>query len=119
MRQVGVLAAAGMVALDTGIDRLAEDHENARALAEGLANIPGIRVDLSTVQTNMVNLDLRAGGPAPERFVAALRERDVLVAEIGGTEVRAVTSYEVTRADIDRALAAASAVMRDTSLAVA
>src|SRR5439155_13006079 len=65
MRQVGVLAAAGLIALDRMVDRLAEDHQNARRLAEGLQGLPGLRVDLSRVQTNIVIFHVdRPGGVA-------------------------------------------------------
>ena len=64
MRQVGVLAAAGLIALDHMVDRLAEDHSNAHTLAEGLAELPGVRCDLSRVQTNLVFFDLDTV-PAP------------------------------------------------------
>ena len=71
MRQVGVIAAAGIIALQTGVERLAEDHENAQVLAHGLAEIPGVYVDLSSVQTNMVNFDIAGLGVGPARFVAS------------------------------------------------
>jgi threonine aldolase len=119
MRQVGVIAAAGLVALDTGVDRLQEDHENARLLAEGLADMPGILVDLSSVQTNIVNFDIELLEMAPERFVGRLAECGVRVAGNGGNVIRAVTSYEVTRSEIDRALASVSRLVRDASPAVA
>jgi threonine aldolase len=119
MRQVGVIAAAGLVALETGVDRLREDHENARALAEGLAEMPGIRVDLTSVQTNIVNFDIGLLEIPPERFVEQLAERGVKVAGSGGNVIRAVTSSEVTRSDIDGTLVAVSALVRDASLALA
>lgn len=108
MRQVGVLAAAGMLALETGVDRLRVDHDNARVLAEGLAHVPGILIDLESVQTNIVNFDIGNLDMSPEFFVASLAARGVKVAGIGGTAIRAVTSYEVDRSGIDRALMAVS-----------
>ncbi len=107
MRQAGVVAAAGIVALTTMIDRLAEDHANARALAEGLALVAGLNVRHVKRRTNMVVFD--AGDPASaRRFQAAMKERGVLLSARDATSFRAVTHYGVTRADIDRAVALAA-----------
>ncbi|SRR5579883_64166 len=103
MRQAGVLAAAGIYALDHMVDRLAEDHDNARALAEGLAAIPGIRIAQAEVQTNIVYTDIAGTGMGAEQFSARLKEAGVLCAG-GGTTVRFVTHYGIERADIDQAL---------------
>jgi threonine aldolase len=103
MRQVGVLAAAGLVAVDTMIDRLAEDHVNCRRLAEGLAALPGIRVDLATVQTNIVIFRVdRPGGGAD--LVSGALARKVKVHQIGPDAVRCVTHKDVDADDIARAL---------------
>jgi threonine aldolase len=119
MRQVGVIAAAGIVALETGVERLAEDHANARLLAVGLAEIPELYVDLASVQTNIVNVDVARLGITPARFVGSLEERGVRVAENGGTVIRAVTSSEVSRQDMEYALTAVSEVVSDLSPVVA
>jgi threonine aldolase len=119
MRQVGVIAAAGLVALETGVDRLSEDHDNARALARGLADVPGITIDLESVQTNIVNFDIALLDVPPDRFVGSLADRGVMMAGSGGSVIRAVTSSEVTRTGVDRALAAVSELVRDASPAVA
>jgi threonine aldolase len=103
MRQVGVLAAAGLVALEENVERLAEDHDNARRLAEGLTAIPGIEIDPARVQSNMVYFALNLPDLAEDDFVLRLHERGVRLAE-GGTGIRAVTSYEVNRDDIEYAL---------------
>jgi len=108
MRQAGVLAAAGIVALETMIDRLAEDHQNARALAQGLGLIAGLNVRPVKRRTNMVVFDLEGGAPEAAIFVAALREREVLIGARGPATFRAVTHHDVSRAAIDRAVAAAS-----------
>lgn len=108
MRQVGVLAAAGIVALETMVERLAEDHRNARVLAEGLAGLPGLVVDRDSVHTNMVYADTAPG--AAEEFVAGLRAAGVLINAVGPSRVRFVTHKDVDRAGIDRALAAAREV---------
>lgn len=108
MRQVGVLAAAGLVALDQMVDRLAEDHANARTLAEGLAELPGVRIDLDRVQTNIVRFDVPEMGA--REFAAACRARGVL----GGASsagVRFVTHYGIEAADVQRALSVCSEVL--------
>ncbi len=104
MRQAGVLAAAGLVALEMMIDRLAEDHANARRLAEGLAEVPGLKVDLETVQTNMVMVDIVAERWTARALVEALRREGVLCNDTGPRRIRLVTHKDVTAADIELAL---------------
>jgi threonine aldolase len=118
MRQVGVLAAAGIVALTEMVDRLAEDHARARAIAEGLAGLPAVEIDPGRVYTNIVVFRLRAGKVAgdpavapSERFVAGMREHGVLLGAFGPTDVRMVTHYEITDADVRTTLGAAGAVL--------
>jgi threonine aldolase len=111
MRQAGVLAAAGIVALEQMVDRLAEDHANARRLAEGLAAVPGLRVDPGAVETNMVMVDLVAPAPAPAEVAAALRSRGVICGG-EGRRWRLVTHKDVDRAGVEQAIAAFAAVMR-------
>jgi threonine aldolase len=101
MRQVGIIAAAGIVALDEMVDRLADDHANARALAEGLATIPGIKLDPSTVQTNIVIFDV--DGLDRARLQQAMRERGVLSTG-APPRIRLVTHHGIERSDIDDAL---------------
>jgi threonine aldolase len=103
MRQAGVLAACGIVALETGIDRLADDHRNARRLAEGIAGLPGMRVDLESVQTNMVYLDTDL--PAAE-VVRRLGEQRVLCLAVGLNTIRLVTHLDVDEQDMEAAIAA-------------
>jgi threonine aldolase len=100
LRQAGIVAAAGLYALDHNIDRLAEDHENAHVLAEGLAELPGARIDPSTVETNIVIFEV---DDAP-RVQQELAARDVDVTVFGAGRIRAVTHMDVDRADVDRAL---------------
>lgn len=114
MRQVGVLAAPGLVALERNRERLAEDNANARHLAEGLAQIHGITVEPAQVQSNIVYFDIAGVGANPRDFLAALTERGVLLAG-EGTVLRAVTSYEVDRAGIDAALEAVRQVSSQTA----
>jgi threonine aldolase len=102
MRQAGVLAAAGLVALDTMVDRLADDHENARALAEGLAGLPGIDCDLSRVQTNLVYFRLKQTDAAS--FLAACSGGGLLGGALGPDLVRFVTHHGIGPADVQRAL---------------
>lgn len=111
MRQAGIIAAAGIVALNEMMDRLAEDHANARYLAEGLANIPGIRLSPPTVRTNMVFIEFEDGAEGAARFATGMREHGVRVSG-GGKRLRLVPHYGIERAHIDRALAAAQRVMR-------
>jgi threonine aldolase len=108
MRQAGIIAAAGIVALDTMVDRLAEDHLNARALAEGLGLVAGVNVRPVKRRTNMVVFDVDGGPDEARRFGEALREREVLVGARGPNAFRAVTHYGIERRDIDRAVSAAS-----------
>lgn len=108
-REAGMLAAAGLVALDTMVDRLAEDHANARTLAEGLAELPGVEVDLARVETNIVLISLTA--MAPEAFLSECAARGVLGGGMGGRLVRFVTRHGVTAADVQQALAVCSDVL--------
>jgi threonine aldolase len=111
MRQVGVLGAAGLVALEKGPARLYEDHANARYLAENLAQLPGIEVDLLKVQTNIVFFDVRGTGRTAAEISAGLAKRSVLANPTGKYEIRMLTHVDVNRAAIDRALAEFRAVL--------
>ena len=102
MRQAGVLAATGLIALEAMVDRLAEDHSNARTLAEGLAELPGVRCDLARVQTNLVYFDLERMTAA--EFEERCRRRGLLGEATGKHRVRLVTHYGITAGDIQSAL---------------
>ena len=103
MRQAGVIAAAGLVALEESPKRLHEDHENASRLAVGLAELPGIKIDPEKVITNIVIIDVAETGKTADGICAELRERGVLA--IGfGSSIRMVTHYDVARPDIEKAL---------------
>jgi threonine aldolase len=107
MRQVGILAAAGLVALDSMIGRLAEDHARACQLAEGLRRVPGIELDLERVQTNIVYFDLsEAAGLTTAEVIERLKERRVRVGARSGRRFRAVTHYWVTDEDVARTVEA-------------
>jgi threonine aldolase len=95
MRQVGVIAAAGLVALDTMVERLAEDHANARLLAEHLSRVPGVTIDLSRVQTNIVLFEPPVAWE-PDAFVEAARAAGVWLVPFGGRRIRAMTHADVT-----------------------
>jgi threonine aldolase len=107
LRQAGIVAAAGLYALDHNVERLAEDHENARLLAEGIAELPGARIDPSEVETNIVVFEV----DDPLRVIQELATRDVEVWTMGPGRIRAVTHLDVDRAGIDRALAALREVL--------
>jgi threonine aldolase len=102
MRQAGVLGAAGLVALDTMIDRLADDHANAKRLAEGLGRVPGIRIDPASVETNIVIFGVE--GRSAAEFLEAIRRNGVLAGAPGPASVRMVTHYGISAGDVDEAL---------------
>jgi threonine aldolase len=108
MRQAGIIAAAGIVALEKMVERLAEDHLNARALAEGLGLVAGINVQAVSRRTNMVFFDVDGDESTASKFLAALHERDVLIGQRGSNSFRAVTHYGVDRPAIDRVVSAAA-----------
>ena len=112
MRQAGIIAAAGIVALEKMVDRLAEDHANARILAEGLANIAGIRLDPRTVRSNIVIYEIQSPKLNAQEFAARLAEEGVRCGAIGGPKIRMVTHYGIVEQDIRDALAAVQRVMR-------
>jgi len=103
MRQSGIIAAAGLYALDHNIARLSEDHANARLLAEGLMGVRGIDLDLATVQTNIVIFRTAEGAPDAATVVARAKEKGVLVGAFAARTVRAVTHLDVTRDQARRA----------------
>ena len=110
LRQTGVVAAAGIVALEQMVDRMAEDHANARRLAEGLDHLPGINVDVAAVETNIIMLTFDEQVDAPA-VISRLREQGVRVGSLSGRRLRLVTHYQVSAADVDQVLAAAEHVL--------
>jgi len=118
MRQAGVLAAAGLVALEETPPRLVNDHANAKFLAEGLARIPGITLKPEDVMTNIVIFDISGTGVASAEISARLRERGVLINGINERQMRAVTHYDVDRVGCEEALDAIARVLRVPSSAV-
>ncbi len=112
MRQAGVLAAAGLIALEETPKQLANDHCNAKLLAEGLAKIPGVRVDPAQVTTNIVVFDVSGTGLTSGEISARLKHRFVLLNGINERQMRAVTHYDVDRAACEQALEAIESAAR-------
>ncbi|MFN9738677.1 MAG: beta-eliminating lyase-related protein, partial [Pseudomonadota bacterium] len=114
MRQAGIVAAAALHALDHHVERLVDDHANARRLADGLAGLPGIAIDPREVETNLVYFELDATVPHDgATFCKALLARGVRMVALGPRRVRAVTHLDVDAADVDAAIAATAALLRD------
>ncbi len=117
MRQAGIIAAAGIVALERMVDRLAEDHANARTLAEGVAKVPGLSVDLGSVQTNIVIFRVERGTAAASaaatgELVAGCAARKVKIHAIGPDSIRCVTHKDIDAEDIGRTLDAFAEITR-------
>jgi threonine aldolase len=113
MRQAGIIAAGALHALDHHVERLADDHANAARLAAGLANIDGIAIDPREVETNLVYFELLpASGHDGASFCKALLARGVRMVALGPSRVRAVTHLDVSRADVDVALAEVATLLR-------
>jgi threonine aldolase len=106
MRQVGVLAAAGLVALEKMTTRLEEDHANAQLLAKGLAEMQCVKIDPERVQTNILVFDISDTGQTIAEFSARLKQHDVLANGINAREMRMVTHKDVSRSDCETALRA-------------
>jgi threonine aldolase len=117
MRQAGILAAACLVALDDMVDRLAEDHANARLLALGLAAIDGVLLDPQSVQTNIVYFDVDPAHVTAPQLSAGLAQRGVLMNPTGAQRLRAVTNYQVSAADVETVLGAVEEVLAQRSAA--
>ena len=108
----GVLAATGIVALTEMVDRLADDHANARKLAEGLAEMPGLSIDLSQIKSNIVFFELTRADMTAEQLVKMLDDEGARMLPVGVGRIRAVTHYHITAEDIDYTLGVCSKVMR-------
>ncbi|MBV8146054.1 MAG: low specificity L-threonine aldolase, partial [Gammaproteobacteria bacterium] len=112
MRQAGIIAAGGIFALRNHVSRLAEDHSNARRLAEGLARLPGVALDPGSVETNIVLFEVNGALDATQ-VVAALRARGVRMLAMGPKTIRAVTHLDITRSQIERALELAARALAE------
>jgi threonine aldolase len=113
MRQAGIIAAAGIVALEKMIDRLEEDHGNARRLAEGIAKIEGIAVNMERVQTNMVLFDVGGLGVADGLFLSKLKENGVLALTNAKNKVRMVTHRGIEKEHVEKAITATENVANE------
>jgi threonine aldolase len=111
MRQAGVLAAAGLVALERGPKRLQDDHDNAKVLADRLAQIAGITLNPGKVRTNIVIISLKGSGVSSTELLQRLAERRVLAVPVDGERIRMVTHLDVTREDVEAAADAVRSVM--------
>ncbi|HXH10556.1 MAG TPA: low-specificity L-threonine aldolase [Alphaproteobacteria bacterium] len=112
MRQAGILAAAGIYALQHNVERLAEDHLNAKRLASGIADIDGLDVDVNAVETNIVYFHVRKAGLTVPMLLERLKAEGVLMGGTGPTSIRAVTHLDVDKEGIDRAIEVLHAAMR-------
>ena len=115
MRQVGIIAAAGIYAIENNFNRLIEDHRNAKALALGLSKIPKISVDSESVQTNIVVIDIEESGMQVKEVLEKLKEKGVLAVPFGKNQIRCVTHLDVNRDDIDQALGVFKQVFENPS----
>jgi threonine aldolase len=119
MRQAGIIAAPGIIALEKMIDRLEEDHRNARRLAVGIAKIEGISVNLDVVQTNMVLFDVSGLGVADELFLSELKENGVLALMNAKNKVRMVTHRGIEEEHVEKAITAIENVANELSPSLA
>ena len=104
LRQVSVIAAAAIYTLDNNLERMAADHKNARRLAEELSQINGIDIDLETVQTNIVIMDIAPSGKSVTDVLAELQQQGVLAVQFGNTLIRCVAHLDVNSDDIKTAI---------------
>lgn len=113
MRQAGIIAAAGIVAISDMIGQLRKDHVNARLLAEGINRIPGLSIDLERVKTNIIYFDLANPKITPEELLQKMAEKGIRFLSTGPRQFRMVTHYGVNRADVKRTIRVLRAVMED------
>jgi threonine aldolase len=111
MRQAGIIAAPGIIALDKMITRLAEDHENARRLAEGIAHISGLSIDVSSVRTNIIYFDIETEHITAEQLRNSLEREGIKALSTGPGRFRLVTHYGIDAEDIDRTLTVLNDIM--------
>jgi len=111
MRQAGVIAAAGIIALEQMVDRLEEDHRHARSLAEGISSIHGLSIDLQGIQTNIIYFDLDSTLLTADELVIKLGEKGIKLLKTGPSRFRMVTHYGISSKDIDVTLKAIAELM--------
>ena len=112
-RQAGIVAAAGIVAINEMVDRLAEDHANAKMLANGLASMPGINIDPSTIETNLVFFEVDRPELTPAQLSLGLKAQEIYINPTGGKRMRAVTNYQVTANDVERVLDTIESILKN------
>jgi threonine aldolase len=112
MRQTGILAAAGLYALDHHFERLKDDHENAKRLAVGLKELKGVSIRPEFVETNIVLFDVADSGKTSFEMRDALKEKIILIHAVNKTQIRLVTHLDVSREDVETALVAFRTVLR-------
>ena len=113
MRQAGIIAAAGIIALEKLIDRLEDDHRNARHLAEEIAKLDGFKVDLNSVQTNMVRFDMGNLGVADELFILKLKENGILASTVAKNSVRMVTHRGIEKEHITKTITTIECIAKE------
>ena len=113
MRQAGIIAAPGIVALESMIKRLKEDHLNARHLAEGISRINGIQVNLNRVQTNMVYFDIEGLAITAGHFLSKLEENNILALALSKNKIRMVTHKEITKEHVEKIVTAIETISHD------
>jgi threonine aldolase len=104
MRQAGILAAAGIYAIDNHFERLAEDHRRAKAIAEGIAHLPGVELNPKEVETNIILFTVRSPHYTADAWVERMREKGILMLTMGPDRVRMVTHLHITDEDVDRVI---------------
>lgn len=113
MRQCGIIAAAGITALDEMVDRIADDHANAQRLAQGIARIPGLSIEPERVQTNIVYFDIVSRQIKAEELVSQLSNKGIKILLLGPSRFRAVTHYGINSEDIDLTLTTLAEIMEE------
>lgn len=116
MRQAGIIAAPGIIALEKMIDRLEEDHKNARLLAEGIAKVDGLAINLGIVQTNMVHFDVGELGISANQFISELEENGVLALTLAKNKIRMVTHRGIESEHIEKTLSILESIVKELRL---
>ncbi len=114
MRQVGIMAAAGIYVLDHHLERLKEDHQNAKRLAVGLKEFKGVLINPMHVETNIIIADVADTGMTAPQVAEAMKKEEVLIHAFGKTQIRLVTHLDVSAEDIEKALKAFEKVLGRT-----
>ena len=113
MRQCGIIAAAGITALEGMVDRIADDHANARRLAQGIANIPGLSIEPERVQTNIIYFDMVSQQIKADELVSQLGDKGIKILKLGPSRFRAVTHYGIDSEDIDFTITTLGEIMEE------